>query len=205
MATAANLITDGRYDLRDASSTLFTDAELLAYLNRALVQLDKALLSVNADWIRETDEDTDLYEDDDYVDLSSSVVSIRSVWIGSNQIIPKSVDYIDYKRKHISSQGQPDYYAMKGETLIFEREADQKYSTLVIHYNKKSAVLATTDDMPFNDRFNEPLRQMMVLLAKNRQELSPVMDSELFNFFMDSALGEVITRNYTPRRYRTDF
>ena len=205
MATVASVITSGRYDLRDPNITQYTDAELLDYLNRELTQLDKALRSINSDWVHATEDSTNLLQDADSVVAPADLMSIRSVWFSSDQVLPKSVDDVYYKRKYISAQGQPDYYALEGLNIIFEREADQLYTTLVIHYNAKSTALTSGGDMPFNDRFNESLRQMMVFLAKNRQELTLVTDAELYNFFTDAVMGEVISRSYSKRRFRTDF
>ena len=207
MATVATTITNGRYDLRDTNSTLYDDAELLAYLNRALIQLDRALLSLKSDLLHNTDEGTDLADAANSVTATTGAISIRSVWFSdtSKRVIPKSVDYIYYKRKFISATGQPDYYALEGTKIIFERTSDQEYTDLVIHYDKASTALTTVGSMPFADRFNESLRQMMVMCAKHRQELSPAIDAEMYNYFMDAAMGEVISRNYASRRYRTDF
>lgn len=204
-ATVATIITNGRYDLRDTNSTQFADTELVTYLNRGLVQLDASLMSLKSDLIHATEESVDLASAANSVVAPSDLMSIRSVWIGSDRLIPKPVDYIYYKRKHISATGQPDYYAEEGLNIIFERTADQAYSELVIHYNKKSTALTTSGAMPFNDMFNEPLRQTMVMLAKARQEYDIVTDGALLNYFMDAAMTSVITRNYTQRRYKMDF
>jgi hypothetical protein len=205
MATVASIITSGRYDLRDPNKTLYEDEELLNYLNRGLNQLDRALASINSDWVHGTEEATDIALGDDYVVAPADLMSDRSVWIGSNRLVKRSVDYIYYKRKHISAQGKPDDYSLEGLNIIFEREADQLYDDFVIHYNKKSTALTLVGNMPFNDRFNDPLRQIMVLLAKNREETILMADSELYNFFLDSVMGEVVSRNYCPRRFRMDF
>lgn len=208
MATVASVITLGRYDLRDVNTTLYTDVELLAYLNRALGQLDRALLSLKSDLLHNEDTSTNLAVATNSVTIPTGAISIRSVWFTDDkkQVLPKSVNYIYYKRIQIgSTTGQPDYYALEGTSIIFERTADATYSDLAIYYDKSSTALTAIGNMPFSDRFNDSMRQMMVLCAKHRQELSPAIDAEMYNFFMDAAMGEVISRKYAPRRYKTDF
>jgi hypothetical protein len=204
MATAAEVITSARFDLRDSSSTQYTDAELLDYLNRALVQLYASLGSVHSDWVYTEDTSKTLATGDNSVTTPTDIGAVLSLWIGSDEILKKDTPYIYYKRRYITATGQPYYFAHKDSTFIFERAADADYS-LAIYYNKKRTVLGSGDTMPFDDDFNQPVRQAIVLIAKNRNEYDVAGDGALFDFFLDAAFTYVISRNRTPKRYKLGF
>uniref|UniRef100_A0A6H1ZTW8 Uncharacterized protein n=1 Tax=viral metagenome TaxID=1070528 RepID=A0A6H1ZTW8_9ZZZZ len=203
MATASSVITSSRYDLRDTGSIEYSDAELLEYLNRAIISLDAALASLNSDWVE--DETTwTLTTNASTLTQTTNVRTIRTLWIGDDRIWKTALDEIRRKRKFITAAGQPDYYAQNGTTIVFERKADQSY-TVTAHINKATGTLTTSSNMPYNDEFNEPLRQAVVLIAKARNELSVVADAALFEFFMSAATVNVIKRKYIPKKYYLGF
>lgn len=204
MALASEIITSARYDLRDADSTEYADAELLDYLNRAQVQLYSVLLGLHSDWVHTTDSNTTLAKDDNSVAVPDDFASVRSVWIGDDQLQKTDVDYVYYRRKFISGTAQPVNFAPEAATLIFDYTADDDYD-LTIYYNKNSTDLALTDNMPFNEEFNQPLRQAIVLQAKSRNEYDILGDAALFDFFTDASLAKVISRNFKPKGYRINF
>jgi hypothetical protein len=43
-----------------------------------------------------------------------------------------------YKRKFLSNDAEPNYFAVEGNRLLFETGADSAHTDLVIHYNKKT-------------------------------------------------------------------
>ena len=202
--TVANIIIAGRYDLRDTNSIQYVDAELLGYLNRALVQLDGALSALHSDWVLTEDTATTLLAAGNSVTTPTRCVRVRKVWISSDQIEKKLPGYIYDKRKFITATGQPVYFAHNATSLIFETTADADYD-LTIYYDIRSSALTVGGNMPYDDEFNEPLKQAMILLAKNRQEQSPGIDAQLFDFFARVAIGKVIGRRVMPKRYRLGF
>jgi hypothetical protein len=204
MTLASSVITSARYDLRDPDKTEYTDPELLDYMNRSMVQLYAVLGAVKSDWVSTTNVATSLLIATNSVAVPSGFSTVRSVWIGSDEIIKTSVDDIYYKRKYITATGQPDYFAIEGATLIFERTADATYA-LTIHYNTSSTALVAAGTMPFSDEFNQPIRQAIVLMAKNRNEYSVSGDAAIYDFFMEAVMSKVISRNHTPKRYRINF
>ena len=204
MTALSSLITSARYDLRDTGSTEYTDAELVDYFNRAQVELYSVLQSLHSDWVHATDTSITLEEDGNSVDVPSDFATVRSIWIDDDQIVKKGVDYIYYKRKHISDEGQPDYFAIEAAEFIFERTADQDYD-LTVYYNKNSTDLALTDTLPFSDEFNQPLRQAVILQAKSRNEYDLMGDAAMHDFFMAAALAKVVSRRFVPKTCRIDF
>lgn len=204
MATVASVITSGRYDLRDSSELKWSDAELLDYLNRALIQLDNALSANNSDWVYTEDTTTTLSEDGNSVSVPTGTIVVRDVWIGSDRLFKQDPPVIMYKRQFVTSERQPYHWAHQGANIIFEATADTDYS-LEIYYDKRATALTSVGDMPYSDEFNGPLRQMMVFCAKNRDEFDVNIDAQMYNFFLDSALGNTIKRTYINRKYRLDY
>ncbi len=204
MAIASEIITSARYDLRDTGSTEYTNAELLDYLNRAQVQLYSVLLGLHSDWVHATDTSITLEAAANSVSVPDDFATVRSIWIDDDQLKKIGLDEIYYKRKHISGTAQPVYFATEAATFIFEYTADADYD-LTVHYNKNSTALATIGTLPFNNEFNQPLRQAIVLQAKSRNEYDIMGDSALFDFFMDAAFAKVVSRNHVPKGYRINF
>ena len=80
MALASAIITSARYDLRYLDETEFTDAELLDYLNRAIVQLDSVLAGQGSDWVHETSAETLASAANSFV-APTDMIDVRSLWI----------------------------------------------------------------------------------------------------------------------------
>jgi len=285
VAAVSAFITSLRYDLRDYSDHEFPDPELVEYLNRAVIQLDSALLSINSDWLLQTHAER-LAEGANYIAQPTQNIGVRSAWISSvlgtyessdatfaatgNTITVVSGNFTDdgfaanqtlgvdgstsndtediglltassvtdtvitvnedvivdenpatvyiftvgdntisqissaellEKRKFLNSDGQPRYWAYQGTNLIFDYIADQDYG-VVFHFNQKSDTLTTSSTMPYNDEFNEELREAVVLIAQN--ELADVT-MLLYDTFRAAATTKAIRRNFVPKRYRIDF
>jgi len=213
MATAAEILASARYDLRDARATQYSQAELLDYLNRALIVLNSTLLGLHSDWVHATDTSTTLTSATNSITQPTGCNSIRSIWYGTDEFYEKSVDYIYDRRKDIGSQtGKPEYWAHEATSVIFDYTADQDY-LLTIHYDAKASVLTIADvggetetsDMPYNDEFNQPLREALIIMAKNREEYDVSGHAYLEAVFMNAAMQNQISRRFTPKRYRLDF
>lgn len=203
MATIDTVISNARYDLRDTDSTLYTDAELRVYANRALRQLDNVLSARNSDWVLNETTLT-LSTGDNYADCPGSCIVVRDAWISSDHLVKKSPAGVYKERKYISSTGQPFYFAEKGTQLIVEREADDDY-TLTAYYDKRATTLVEGADMPYNDEFNAPIREMIITLAHKRNEADVYTDTYIYNFFWDWVSGNVLRRSHVPRRTKLDF
>ena len=204
MATVASIITSGRYDLRDTNSFTYTDEECLDYLNRSLGVLDGILSEIHSDLVYQEDTSITLSSGNKYASRPTRCITIRDLWIGSNLLYKKDIDYIFYKRQHISGTGQPYYYAEQGTNIIFEREADTNYS-LEIYFDQESSALTSGGDMPHSDIFNEALREGMVILAKRRNEYDLNIDAVLHDHFLDAALKKAFRRQLKPKYYKLGF
>lgn len=77
---------------------------------------------------------------------------------------------------------------------------------LVIHYNTKEAAKAVTDSMPYNDIFNEFLREMVVMHARAKKDGTiGIGESTYHQMFKKRAWEETIRRGFVPRPYYIDF
>lgn len=73
---------------------------------------------------------------------------------------------------------------------------------LTIFYDKKTAALTLTSSMPYNDTFNEFLREMLVLCAKAKKEGIISRADGVFNsLFKQRVMQEEISRSFIPRNY----
>ncbi len=210
MATVQSVVDSARYDLKD-QKVRFGDTELLEYLNRAVGVLDSVLTALNSDLVHGSETGIDTVTDQNYVDLSSDLNSgnwdsIRSVWIGTTKLVKYPLDRIIYKQQFNSTSGQPYYWALEGNNIVFEKDADQVYSDLKIYYNKKTATLALTDSMPYTDRFNDLIRESTVLMAEaKRNDEVKSADAMFYETFMRKAIEEEIRRSYYKKPYYKDF
>lgn len=209
--TVSTFITDLRWDLRDYGEGLNWDSEeLLVYINRMIHILDSELASYNSDLVHGVETDIDTVESQNYVDISNMNSglwdSVRSVWIGDDRIEKITVDEIYAKRKWITNDRYPYYWSLEGTNIIFEAGADSAHTDLVIHYNKRTAILTETDNMPFNDIFNEQIREATARYARSKATGQPdQVDTTYYMIFKQAAFSENLRRNWKPRPYYMDW
>lgn len=210
MATVDTFIDGLRYDLHDYQKGVrWSDTELIVYLNRIVPVINNALCRMNSDLVHGVETGTDTVASQNYVDLSSmnsgNWDSLRSVWIDTDELRRLSLDEIYYERKFIDSEAQPYYWALEGEYLMFERACDQAYTDLIIHYNTKEATLTSTDNMPYNDIFNEGIREALVQMVKAKNRGEAVNTVAMYRTFESMVMAENIRRNWRPKGYHIDF
>jgi hypothetical protein len=211
--TLASLIDSARYDLVDYSEgILFSDDELLIYLNRMFEIMDSTLAALDSDLTKDIETDIDTVEDQAYVDLSSDLNSglwstVTEVWLGETKLTKISLNSLWRKAKFISSSEKPTFWSLHNRLIRFPGDCDDAYTDLIIQYHKKTGVLASTADMPYNDIFNEFFREQLVLHSKMKR-LGPQSvqgDSSWNAAFKRVAMAEVIARGFIPLPYNKDF
>lgn len=212
MATAQTIIDDARYDLEDYQSGIMWDAtELLNYLNRMVIVMTSELASLDSELVEEEEIDIDCVQDQKYVDLSSLNnglwSNVKQVWIGQDLVEQIALWSMRYKRIFRQDQSaQPYYWTVKDQQLLFEQDCAESYTNLTIYYNKKTASLALGDSMPFQDRFNETFREMLVLYAQGKKEGNPsAINGMMQSLFQKRASEETIRRNFVQKPYYIDF
>ena len=212
MATAQSILDSARYDLGDyQTGIMWDDTELLTYLNRMIGIMNSQLVALESELVEEEELDIDCVADQDYVDISGLnsglYQTILRVWIDQDLIEQTSLGSIRYKRIYRSGQtAQPYYWCLKGDKIMFEVDCASAYTGLKIYYTKKQAALALTDSMPYDDRFNEVFREVMVLyaMAKKEGNVSGVSRT-MTALFQKRAMEETISRTFVPRGYYIDF
>jgi hypothetical protein len=203
MALVSSVISSARYDLKDTDSTQYTNAQLLDYLNRSCVQLVSYLGSIGSDWVKKS-SDLSLLSGNNYVALPTDFSTPISAWIGTNEIEKFSWEQIIYDQRTISTSNKPSRYAIDGSNMIFDTTADANYTVECV-YNRTISELALTDTMPFNSEYNQPLRQAIVLIAKNIDEYDVSGDAALYDFFINACAIKTIQRNHNRKYYNLGF
>jgi len=203
MATAADIITSARFDLRDTDETQYSDAMLLDFLNRGLRPLSVVLSMLSSDWVNDT-SDLTLASAASTITLPTYFISDITVRISTDYLTKNSVSSIRHTLVD-STSDQPENYAIQSTTMMFERVADAEY-TVVLEYNKYEADLASTDTMPYNGECNDILRQFITLSAKSRNEYSIMNDAAIYDFFYEALFSKFVARNYISNfSKRTNF
>jgi hypothetical protein len=106
----------------------------------------------------------------------------------------------DYVYKY--SSARPTIWALEDNKILLPQVAGS-VKQMTVHYDKKSATLALTDSMPFGDRFNEFIREMLVLCAKAKKEgVLERSDQALSSMFRSRAMHEEIARGYVRKPYK---
>lgn len=208
--TLASLIDYARYDLTDyETGVIYSDDELLAYLNRMFEIMDSTLAGLESDLVLGVDETFKTTASQNYVDLatlnSNLWSDITEVWIGTDQLEKKGLSLILYLRKLRTGDELPDEWAVWNRQIHFPRGADAERD-LVIHYHKKTGVLLSSANMPFSDIFNEFFREQLVLHAKTKRLGQIGKGDTMWNgAFQRVAMAEVIRRGFVPKTYKIDF
>jgi hypothetical protein len=207
MATAATIIDNARYDLRDYGTGVNVgDTELLAYLNRVVELVSQQLASVKSDLVFAVEEDTDTVLGTASIAAPTDAHSIIEVWIGEDRLTQVSPNELYYKRKFRSGNAKPQYWALVGANIQFQQGADAAHTDVVIHYNQKPAVLTSGSNMPWNDTMNDLIVQSLVIYTRGKKDDTIEQpDSVLEKITRERVMAEVIRRNHVKKTVWIDF
>jgi len=209
--TVSQLIEDAGYDLQDSvtgetDGAVYTAAEMVSYVNRALRILDNALSGIGSDWV--LNEDTvSLSSGEDSASAPTGTIFVRELWYSSNKVWKITPKDLYEKRKYIGSgTGRPYNFAHSGTDLLFDYEADDDYD-LTAYYDKRcnSTAKQKGDTMPYNHEFNEAIREAIVMMAKRRNEYDLSVDAAIQNWLFSQAKANARKRRKRERRYRLGF
>lgn len=99
------------------------------------------------------------------------------------------------------SSALPTIYALEDQKIIFPQVAGA-VKQITVHYDKKTATLTLSSSMPYNDRFNEFIREMVVMCAKAKKEgVLARSDTALNSMFRARAMQEEIARGFVKKSY----
>jgi len=211
MTTLASLIDSARYDLVDyETGIMFTDAELLTYLNRMFEIMDSTLAMLNSDLVMAQNTTFKTTASQSYTALatlnSGLWSTIIKVWIGSDELTQVTLSKLLYSQKFNSGEAKPYHWALWNRDIHFQQDADAIYD-LTIEYQKKTGVLAAPADMPYADIFNEFFREQLVLHTKLKRAGAQSAQGDVMwnDAFKRIAMAEVIQRNFVTKPYYIDF
>lgn len=212
MAKAKAVIQSIKYDLNETEAKVWGDTELLELLNRAVFALDSRLSTLNSDWV-ETSDSLTLASGASTATAPTRCMSAQKVWNSTTCLTKASSQYVrNQLQLNGTGTGSPTCWAHGGVDIIFNRLADAEY-TLTIFYRTYSAALTKTTDMPYDDQFNQELRQASTFIAKSRN--SSVIDgkvsghltnadADLIDWFNRSSLARIVARKSAYQK-RGDF
>ncbi len=200
MTTAAQIIASCRYDVSDADSTAYFDPELLDYLNRGIDYLQKWLVRMDHPLIVQTQTIT-----------TAGGIAIQALPTGYWQTAYMHVSTSTTPMERIGLQGLVDYPTTTEEeptkfytdaTNITFRPVPDTVYTIYHYYYKIPTALALSSTMPFNDLFNQMLRQFVSSMAMNRDEYSIEFETGLFQILekqaSDIAIGQLPEMTLDP-------
>jgi hypothetical protein len=196
MALVSAIITSVRYDINDPNSTAFADTELLDYLNRAGEHVHKLLIQQDSDLVKSkqtitlAEDDEDYSLESDYWTTSFAYVdgadtNLGRISMGELAVMPAS-----------SYQGEPKSYCIINDTFYVRPvpTSSEDGDSLYHWYFPKWTDLETTDNMPFNDLFNQAIRQFVAMTALNRDEYNVQVETGLLGMLEQEALKIAISR-----------
>lgn len=123
--------------------------------------------------------------------------------VENNEIHKATNENIHRLRKWRGS-GTPANWAWEGTDIIFDYFASQAYG-LIIHFSQKSNPLIANSPMPYNNEFDDQLRQGMIIIAEHKLDESSGYSLLLEQMFRESSATKVLNRNYVRRRRRLRF
>jgi hypothetical protein len=188
--TPDNLITELDYVLQNESGD-FTRPELLSYLNRALEMIYSALVIKKSEFVRtgtgsfSTIIGTQSY---DLTGVDTPVTDLwvlHRVWLTGESLMKHCAEedlYDTINAEEDSETGhrcEPQNYCLIGNTLWFKESPDAIY-TVNLRYFPSFTALTLGGSMPYNDAANLPVKDMLILLAKNRLKTNDNLHFQLW-------------------------
>jgi hypothetical protein len=207
MATLQTVIDSARYDLRDVGDMEYDDGQLVDYMNRMFVVMDNILIYHDSDILR-TNATVTLSAAAKTAALPTRSDYTSKLWYGQRPLEKRSLAEVEY-RWHLNDQGsvtgQPNYWSYNAANYFFDITADQEYS-LTAYFHQKTPTKVITDDMPYNDLFNEYMRESLIVMAQKAREDKVVnVDQQFHRYFEDIAQRVVMSRKWNPRTYHIEF
>jgi hypothetical protein len=219
VVTAADIISSINYELRNTRGKQYSDAELLAYLNKCLELVHEILIDCNSELAGVNTESIVLYPGVEQYSLGANdmgdMLTIRrvdpddyyAVYLEDTDgnIYPplKMVEYGQrymYMQAGTDSNSRPTSFYLNGDVIGFLPFPDVPY-TARISYFPDVTPLTATDPMPYRNLFNHTIAEGMAMLARNRENSGMGMEPALMGIFQDRAMAIMRTR----RRHRMFF
>lgn len=211
--TVATFLLDVRYDLNDHGKQKWNDTYLVRMLNRGIRILERELINVGSGLVQ-TYTTATLAAAANSVELTSAVDSIKRIYISQTELYHITMEQMLRRRIDVigTSTGQPQYFALwikpsgsSGRSIAFDYTADQEY-TITYIYNARSSDLTTASYMPYDDMFNDYLREGIVILCQKAKKDDVVPIDNIFrDLFRRYMFAFNLTISSPPRYYVKDY
>lgn len=206
MSLVSTVLNGARYDLRSYGDIDFDSDQLIHYLNRSIFILDYSLGSHNSDWVLNVDT-VSLATSANSATVPTGTFNIREIWIDQDR--KENVDQmvLYYKRKfRIDGETEPNFWSHVADSIEFEVDADDDY-TVTVYYDKLSTeITAEGDTMPYDGRFDEHIREAVVLMAQSKKYKNPPQADAMYASIFESIVHhDALNRKFVKKTYRLDF
>jgi len=216
--TAAQLITDLRYELRDEVSGQYADAELLSFINKYLEITYEFLIYYESDLVRTgTGTITTAAGTQSYALASNSMGDFwlpHKIWVSEYEEMEMCPEEDIYAALHLEEKSEtghrrrPIKFCLVGDYVWFEQVPDDTY-TVNLRYYPNFVVLANVDaTIPLKNLFNQQIVEGVKVMAKYRNELNVHFDALLKEIYEDRAMKIMYKRSVresriTPKIYKS--
>lgn len=205
MALVSDIITQTRYPLIDINANQWSDTELLNYLNECCDMIHQTLIDSESELIRTGTTTVTTASGIELYTLPTDLWTIHKVWVETEDPMDmcEESDRYQYLKQEedsdTSARTTPtDYYIDGGEIGLLPF-SDAIYTVNVIYYTTFTD-LVSTDEMPYKGLFNSQIRQGVVMLGKNRNELGLNIEGVLMEMYQARALR--LTRKRRKKNYQ---
>lgn len=206
MSTVQTVLDGARYDLRNYGDIDFDSKQMIHFLNRAIKTLDYILIQHNSDWTLNS-ADVTLSSGNNSVSVPTGALNIREVWIDDDRKENLDPMALYYKREFRDNDStEPSFWSHVGDTIEFEVMADTDYDITVYYDLASTALTLETNDMPYQGRFDDMLREAVVLLCESKKYKNPQQaDAAYMAIFYNIVYQDTINRKFIKKNYRLDF
>ena len=204
--TAAQIMDDIRYELRDVYDKQYTDEELLQYINNCCELIYNLLVNAGSELVR-TGSGVILTEVGayDYVLAENGMGDLwvpYRVWIdGEREEISQCGESEQYQYQYDTGMitGMPEKYFLEAGKIYFLPAPSEILSVNVKYYPNFVELANVSAVMPYQGFFNMQIREGVKIYAKNRESLNIGIEASLMQIFQDRAMAIV------NRRRKKDF
>lgn len=224
--TAANLITDILYELRDPDGTNYNAdgayAELLGYINKCNETIYEILVDENSELVRTgTGTITTVAGTQSYALASNSMGDfwlpavlgqrdgddVYGVWVSTYEPMKMCTQedlWETINAEENSETGHrtiPERFCIIGGYIWFEQSPDDAYTVYLRYFPNFTPLSATTGTIPYNNLFNQEIIEGVKVLAKHRNDIDVQIDSILKDIFHDRAMRLTRKRKKTSASF----
>ena len=202
MSTVINLLTAAKYDLRDYGAKEFNPTQMVHYLQRCIKILDRALIALQSDQTLNESIIVVSIDTNSVTVPTSTTVNIRKIFDDANTIMEKvSAEVLYQMRMDRSGESStPKYWCHIKENIEFDVPAITE-KTYTCYHDSMSETVTVNDDMPYSGRYDEYLREALILMAQAKKHKKlPQTDVVYLQMFTANLQQDIINRNFVPKR-----